>query len=92
MGMATQADVKAELHRLIDELPESELHAARRFLEYLRDQTDPLLRALRNAPPDDEPETEEERQAVAEAWEDVRAGRLIPDEELWQRLGHEPRR
>ena len=90
--MATKTDAKAELRRLIDELPESELHAAKRFLEYLRDQADPLLRALRNAPPDDEPETQEERQAVAEAWEDVRAGRLIPDEELWQRLGHEPRR
>jgi predicted transcriptional regulator len=46
---------------------------------------DPVLRALENAPFDDEPETEEERAAVAEAWEDVRAGRLIPHEEVAKR-------
>ena len=33
------------LHRLIDELPESELAAAERFLHYLRATTDPVLRA-----------------------------------------------
>lgn len=90
-NMATGTDTKAELRRLIDELSEADLYALKRFAEYLRAASDPLWRALKNAPPDDEPETEEERQAVTEAWEDVRAGRLIPDEELWQRLGHEPR-
>ena len=29
--------VKENLHRLVDELPETELKAAQRFLEYLRD-------------------------------------------------------
>jgi hypothetical protein len=29
-----------ELHHLVDELPDGELDAARRFLEYLRDQND----------------------------------------------------
>jgi hypothetical protein len=38
------------LHRLIDELPESELAAAARFLHYLRATTDPVLRALLDAP------------------------------------------
>jgi len=45
------------LHRLIDELPESELTAAERFLHYLRATADPILRVLLEAPPDDEPET-----------------------------------
>lgn len=46
---------------------------------------DPVLRALREAPLDDEPETEEERAAIAEAIEDERAGRLIPHEEVRRR-------
>jgi hypothetical protein len=46
------------LHRLIDELPESELAAAERFLHYLRATADPVLRALLEAPLDNEPETE----------------------------------
>jgi hypothetical protein len=60
------------LHRLIDELPESELTAAERFLNYLLATADPVLQALLEAPPDDEPETEEERQAVHEAREELR--------------------
>jgi hypothetical protein len=45
----------------------------------------PLFEALRNAPIDDEPETEEERAAIEEAIEDERAGRLIPHEEVRRR-------
>ncbi len=37
---------------------------------------DPVLRSLREAPVDDEPETDEERIAVEEARADVVAGRL----------------
>jgi hypothetical protein len=64
------------LHRLIDELPESELTAAERFLHYLRVTTDPVLRALIEAPLDDEPETEKERQAVHEAREELARGQV----------------
>src|SRR2546430_9531882 len=58
---------KATLHQIIEELPESELVAAGRFLAYLRDMADPVRRALLTAPWDDEPETEDERQAAQEA-------------------------
>lgn len=58
---------KEELHSLIDRLPEAELQAARRFLEYLCERDDPVLRALLNAPEDDEPTTPEEDEAVAES-------------------------
>lgn len=37
---------------------------------------------LDNAPLDDEPETEEERQAVAEAEADIAAGRTVSLDEL----------
>jgi hypothetical protein len=33
--------IKEDLYRLVDELPESELHAAKRYLEYLRNMGDP---------------------------------------------------
>ena len=74
-------------HRLIDELPESELAAAERFLQYLRATTDPVLRALLEAPPDDEPETEEERQAVQAARDELARGEVRTLEEVRQALG-----
>ena len=73
---------RTALRKLVGQLPESELVAAHRYLCYLRDIGDPLLQALRNAPLDDEPETEEERKAVEEAWEDYHAGRVVSHEEV----------
>ena len=77
---------KSDLHHLVDALPESEEAAARRFLEYLCDR--PTEYTAENAPFDDEPLTPEDIAALDEAQESVRAGRLIPDEELWKSLGH----
>ncbi|WP_437288429.1 hypothetical protein [Sorangium sp. So ce406] len=37
MPAATEKDRRDDLHRLVDELPEDEVQAARRFLVYLRD-------------------------------------------------------
>ncbi len=79
--------IKDELYRLVDELPESELHAAKRYLEYLRNMGDPLLQALMAAPDDDEPEGEEERASVAEARRDFEAGRVVTHEELKREFG-----
>ena len=78
---------KDKLHHLVDQLPECELRAAQRFLEYLRDTGDPVLRAFMEAPEDDEPETEEEREAVEEALEDFKAGRVFTHEEIKRDLG-----
>lgn len=58
---------KDQVHHLIDQIPEDDLAAAARYLEYLRDKGDPFLYALVNAPEDDEEETSEEAAAVAEA-------------------------
>ncbi len=80
--------VKEKLHRLVDELPEKEARAAERFLEYLRNVgSDPVLGALMAAPIDDEPETEEERAAVADAYEDLRQGRVRSLAEVKRDLG-----
>jgi hypothetical protein len=40
---------KEDLRYLVDQLPDSEIHAARRFLEYLRDTGNPVLRAFLDA-------------------------------------------
>ncbi len=62
------AKVKKDLHRLVDELPDEEIHSARRYLEYLWNMGDPLYRSLMEAPVDDEPITEEDRKAMWEAY------------------------
>ena len=49
--------------------------------------TDPVLRALIEAPEDDEPETDEERAAVAEAYEDLAAGRVVSFEDVKREFG-----
>ena len=80
--------IQEQLHHLVDELPESELHTAQRFLEYLRDlNLDPVLRAFSNAPEDDEPLTAEDEAAIREAEEEFARGKGIPWEEARVRLG-----
>ena len=80
--------IKDRLHRLVEELPESEISAAERYLEYLRlTERDPVLHAILTAPEDDEPETDEERVAVAEAREDIKSGRVIGLDEVKRELG-----
>ena len=78
---------KATLHQIIEELPESELVAARRFLAYLRDTVEPVRWALLTAPWDDEPETEDERQAVQEARNELARGEVYPLGEVRRELG-----
>jgi len=74
---------KERLYRLIDELPEPVLAEAEQLLQKLQQQaTDPLVRALAKAPEDDEPETEEERLAIAEARAAIARGEVEPWEQV----------
>jgi hypothetical protein len=78
---------KDKLRQLVEDLPESEVHAAECFLAYLRDiGTDPFLRALALAPVDDEPTTPEEDAAAAEAWQEYLRGEFRPWEEVREEL------
>jgi hypothetical protein len=76
--------VKDDLHHLVDELDDD---AAREALAYLRSLSLPAF--LRDAPVDDEPETEEERAAVAEARKDLAAGRVAKHEQIRREFGIE---
>jgi hypothetical protein len=82
-----EAKAKERLYRLVDRVPEDEIHTAERFLEYLASSDDPVMRALMNAPEDDEPVTPEEEEAVREALEDVAAGRMHSLEEVKREFG-----
>ena len=82
MATLEYEDAKREIISLIDNLPESELHAVKRYVQYVRDLQDPFLNALADAPWDDEPLTDEDRTAIAEARGDIAAGRTISAEDL----------
>ena len=74
---------RREIHHLVDALPERELTAAKRYLQFLQGvENDPLDTALMTAPWDDEPESPEEIEAIQEAYQDVEQGAVVDDEEL----------
>lgn len=72
--MATTRD---ELHRLLDGLPESELERVVRFLRNESEARQRLEELLAAAPIDDEPLTDEDREAIAQGESDIAAGRGI---------------
>ncbi|MDP2728001.1 MAG: hypothetical protein Q8P59_10730 [Dehalococcoidia bacterium] len=78
---------KEELHKLVEDLPQGEMEAARRYLQYLRDLGDPLLRMLMQAPFDDELEDDEERAAIAEARREIAAGQVVSHEDIRREFG-----
>jgi len=51
------------------------------------EKLNPVTLSLLNAPVDDEPLTEEDLKAIAEADEDIRRGDVMTTEELKRRLG-----
>jgi hypothetical protein len=80
---------KRQAHELIDRLAPSQVSAVVGLLESM---LDPISRAIASAPVDDEPETEQERQAVGEskAWFRRDHGQGIPQEEVLAEFGISP--
>lgn len=80
------SETRRHAHEIIDHIPEAQLSTAVGLLEKI---LDPFTLALLNAPIDDEPETEEERLAVAESeeWLKQNGGKGIPHEEVKRQLG-----
>ncbi|MGI8944914.1 MAG: hypothetical protein ACR2GL_01570 [Thermoleophilaceae bacterium] len=74
---------KEKLRRAVEELSETEAaEALQRLGQSAEPEPDPMIEFLDNAPIDDEPETEEERRAVAEGYEALRRGETISLDEL----------
>ena len=76
---------KEKLHRLIESLPPEQVSAALSYLNFLC--ADPVLLSLLNAPPDDEPYTEEQRREDAEGEAAIARGEGIPHEEVLREFG-----
>jgi hypothetical protein len=77
-------EARHRVHVLIDQLPPMQLAALEGLLQSM---LDPLSRNLALAPPDDEPFTEEDRLAVAEADEWRRHNDPIPLEAVLADFG-----
>jgi hypothetical protein len=80
------AQTKQQAHELIERMAPGQVSAVVTLLEAM---LDPVSRAIANAPIDDEPESAEERRAVAEskAWMAEHPGQGIPLEDLLAEFG-----
>ena len=67
--------MRERVHLLVDQLSDRELTTAEHMLTKIRQEDDPVMRALANAPVDDEPLTPGEEAALAEGYADLAAGR-----------------
>jgi len=61
---------RQHVHELVDRLPDSDVPVVEKLLESLTES--PAERAIRLAPPDDEPVTAADERAIAEAESDTR--------------------
>ncbi|HVT17760.1 MAG TPA: hypothetical protein VHQ90_16475 [Thermoanaerobaculia bacterium] len=75
---------RAELHEILDALPETDLPAAEKALRKLGDAA--VLQALDRAPLDDEPDDDDHDGQLTEARRDAAQGRGVTTEELRKRL------
>ena len=78
------SDTRQHVHELIDQLPPVQLAALEAILQSMLDS---LSRKLAGAPIDDEPFTEEDRLAVAEADEWIKHNQPIPLENVLADFG-----
>ena len=83
--MSTAGD-RDSLHRLVNELRPEDVRTAERVLQALNVSSGLLLPALRNAPVDDEAETDAEREATERARKDVREGNTLTPEGVRRKL------
>lgn len=75
---------RRQAHSYLDRLPDAQVAAVRGLLEAM---LDPVSRALADAPHDDEPVSEQEERAAAEAREWLKHNPGIPLEQLAADLG-----
>jgi hypothetical protein len=85
--MEAKRSVRHELHQLIDELPEAETHAARRYLEYLRHRQLPGLQALLEVPEEEEELTEAAKKRLRERVQEAEAGETVSHEDVQREFG-----
>lgn len=77
---------RATLHSLVDSLPDEDLTTAGRLLAGLAVTADPVERALVLAPPDEEPDTDDEDGGLTEARQELARDEGAYTEELEREL------
>lgn len=82
--MARFATEKEQAHELIDRLAPSQVAA---IVSVLQAMLDPVAKAIATAPVDDEPETADEREAVAGSKESFEQHAGFSNEQLMTELG-----
>ncbi len=82
-----QYAARQELKSMIDGLSEFDLHAVKRYIQFIRYLDDPVAVSLAEAPLDDEEVTEEDIAAFTETEEDFRTGNVFSQEEIERELG-----
>jgi len=80
---------KEELYRLIEALPEKEIAAAKRFLEFLviRPAEESWDEFSKNAPEDDEPLSEDDLRDIEEGKKAIAEGRVKSWEQVKSEYG-----
>lgn len=79
-GVTTQREF---LQAIVERLPDEAIREAEeRLAPLLRREDDPLFYMLANAPLDDEPLTDEDRAAIAEAHAEIEQGETVTLDEL----------
>jgi len=78
------SDTRQHVHQMVDRLTPDELAALEKQLE---SKLDPFSEKLANAPIDDEPVTEEERKAIAEAEEWLNHNEPVPMKDILAEFG-----
>lgn len=77
--MSAQAKERDELRRLLERVPDEDLPTLTRIVRALAVES--AVAGLEEAPEDDEPVSQEDVEAQAEAREDMAAGRVYSHEE-----------
>lgn len=80
------ANLKQELHDLIDQLDDEDVAETLAYVRWLIIDGTPR-RTPETVPIDDEPETEEERAAVARALEQLKRGDVVSHAQVRRELG-----
>jgi predicted transcriptional regulator len=78
---------REQAHKLLYELPESEIEPVLEFIASRREADDPVIATFRDAPQDDEPWTDEDEAAATEGRADIAAGRTVSLDEAMRELG-----
>jgi hypothetical protein len=73
------------LHDLVNRIPENDLAAAQRYLQYLA--ASPAYRAGLSAPPDDEPVIADDSEAIEKAAGEIRAGKVASHDDILREFG-----